>query len=317
MSVKRSPPTTMASDPKSRQKTITSYGSDPQLLESSTKDHHEDEHTPPSYVFLRSGRRPREDDTSPSQFFDFKEEMRELMTSFISEQKKEYGEITHKLKTIQQTNTNIEQSVSLLAAQNEDFRKKIELLETQTKKDREYIHILEDKIEDLQRTTRKTSMELKNVPRKSSENRDDLINMMLSLSKTVNLDMCVRDIKDIFRLKSRNDKEKNPPIIVELGSTLMRTDLLKKTKEFNIKNKTKLQAKHLGLTSSEDSPIYIAEHMTSKGARLFFLSRDLAKTKNYKYCWTAFGRVFVRKDDTSKIICIQNEAQVHQLLQPA
>lgn len=50
-------------------------------------------------------------------------------------------------------------------------------------------------------------------------------------------------------------------------------------------------------------------------ARLFFLARDLAKSKIYKYCWTSFGRVFVRKDDTSKIVCIQSEAQVHRLLQ--
>lgn len=194
-------------------------------------------------------------------------------------------------------------------------QKKIENLETQVRKDREYIQILENKIEDLQRTSRKTSIELKNVPRKSSENRGDLINMVTHLSETVNLELGVRDIKDIFRLRARNDLEKSPPIIVELGSTILKSDLLKKTKEFNIKNKCKLQAKHLGFKTSEDTPIYISEQLTAKGARLYFLSRDLAKSKKFKYCWTSFGKVFVRKDDVSKIICIQSEAQVHQLLQ--
>lgn len=273
-----------------------------------------DEHTPPSYVFLRN-RRPREEEFSPSQFHDFKQEINMLLTSFITEQKKDYAEIAISLKSLQQTSSNIEQNVSLLALQNEEFQKKIENLETQVRKDREYIQILENKIEDLQRTSRKTSIELKNVPRKSSENRGDLINMVTHLSETVNLELGVRDIKDIFRLRARNDLEKSPPIIVELGSTILKSDLLKKTKEFNIKNKCKLQAKHLGFKTSEDTPIYISEQLTAKGARLYFLSRDLAKSKKFKYCWTSFGKVFVRKDDVSKIICIQSEAQVHQLLQ--
>lgn len=142
----------------------------------------QDEHTPPSYVFLRN-RRPREDEISPSQFTDFEQRMTRLITSFISEQKNSHLEVTNTLKSLQQTTSNIEQCVSLLTLQNEEFQKKIEKLETQSKKDREYINILEDKIEDLQRTTRKTSLEIKNVPRKPSENRDDLISMITSQSK--------------------------------------------------------------------------------------------------------------------------------------
>lgn len=313
MSVKRSP-AKKSTVPNLRQQTSSNYGSDPQLSINKPFEVPEEEFSPPNYIFKRN-KRPREENISPSQFLSFKEEMKEFMSSLISEQKKELSEITKNLKEIHLTNTNIEQSVSLLATQNEEFRKKIELLELQAKKDREYISLLEEKVEDLQRVSRKTTVELKNVPRKNSENRDDLINLVLSLSKTVSLDTCSRDIKDIFRLKGRNDKENSPPIIVELGSTILKTDLLKKTKEFNIKNKSKLQAKHLGLTFSEDTPIYLSEQLTAKGARLFFLSRDLVKSKQYKYCWTAFGKVFVRKDDASKIILIQNEAQVHQLMQ--
>lgn len=242
-------------------------------------------------------------------------EIKEILTSYLCQQKREYEDIANTLKSLQQTTANIELNVSLLTSQNEEFQKKIDNLESQSKKDRQYITLLEDKIEDLQRSSCKTKIEIKNVPRKTAESREDLIHMMTCLSKNINLDLCPRDIKDIFRTKTRNDREKSPNIIVELGSALLRTDMLKKTKEFNIKNKSKLQAKHLGFTTNEDTPVYLSEQLTAKGARLFFLSRDLVRNKKFKYCWTAFGRVFVRKDDTSKIICIQNEAQVHQLLQ--
>lgn len=296
--------------PNLKQQTSTNFGSDTQLA----TNRQERDISPPNYTISRN-KRLREEIISPSQLTSFKEDMKVFMSSLITEQKKELSEITKNLKEIRQTNTNIEQSVSLLASQNEEFRKKIELLESQAKKDREYISVLEEKIEDLQRVSRKTSVEIKNVPRKSSENRDDLINMVVNLSKTVNFDISSRDIKDIYRLKGRNDKEKSPPIIVELESTIIRTDLLKKSKEFNSKYKVKLQAKHLGLTYNEENPVFISEQLTAKGARLFFLARNLARSKQYKYCWTAFGRVLVRKDDTSKIVWVQSEAQVHQLLQ--
>ncbi|CAK1598136.1 unnamed protein product [Parnassius mnemosyne] len=85
-------------------------------------------------------------------------------------------------------------------------------------------------------------------------------------------------------------------------------------KSFNIKHKCKLCAKHLGFKTQEDTPIFLSEHLTPKGARLHFLARDLAKSKNYKFCWTAYGKVYVRENENSPIIMIRNESQVHQLL---
>lgn len=246
MSVQRSPaknPTV----PSLGLQTSRNFGSDPQLSMNKAIDTQEDQNSPPNYISQRN-KRPREEHISPSQSHCYKEDMKEFMrsliceqkNSLICEQKKELTEITKSLKEIQQTNTNIELSVSLLATQNEEFRKKIEMLESQAKKDREYICVLEDKVEDLQRAARKTNVELKNVPRKNSETREDLINLVVNLSKTVKADVCPRDIKDIYRTKGRNEKENNPPMIMKLGSTILKTDLIKKIRDFNRKNKIKL-----------------------------------------------------------------------------
>lgn len=260
-------------------------------------------------------KRPRDEVSSPNQRSTYTDEIKDLISSLISAQSKELSSINSKLHELTESNARIDAAVSLLTTQNEEYRGKIALLEKQAQKDREYISILENKVEDLQRTSRKTFVEIKNVPKKSQETREDLINMVINLSKSINLGMNDRDINDIFRLKSRGDGEKKPTIIVELRSAILRSDLLKKAKEFNFKMKTRLQAKHLGLTSSEDTPIFIAEQLTTKGARLFFLARDLKRAQKVKYCWTSMGKVLVRKDDTSKIIHIQHEAQVQQLMQ--
>lgn len=268
--------------------------------------------TTPQNVFKRN-KRPRAE-VSPSDFVSLRDEMRELFRSFTAVQKQELNEIKVNLHEIQATNSSIETSISVLASQNEEFQKRIDQLETEKKKDREYIMALEDKIEELHRVSRKNNIEIKNVPKRSPESREELIETVLKLSSNINLKMEVRDIKDIFRLKGKQG-DKTSTIIVELGSTLLKNDLLRKTKSFNIKNKNKLQAKHLGHRTDEDTPVFVSEQLTPRGARLYFLARDLVKTKKYKYCWTSFGKVLVRKDDTSRVITINNEAQVHHLSQ--
>lgn len=75
----------------------------------------------------------------------------------------------------------------------------------------------------------------------------------------------------------------------------------------------KLSAKHLGIKEDGDSPIYVSEQLTPKAARLHYLARDLTRSQDYKYCWTSFGKVYVRKDDKTPVIPITSEAQIHNL----
>lgn len=268
--------------------------------------------TPPNYISVRP--KNTKEDKLLSEFNKFKEDMKELFSTFINTQKSELTTITSNLKDIQHTNSKIEMSVENLSRQNDEFQKKIQSLELQAKKDREYITLLEERLEDQQRRSQKNCIELKNVPRKDQEKRGDLINMVMCLSKNISVDLDIKDIKDIHRVQGK-DKTKDTPIVVELGSTLLKTDILQKAKSYNRKNPTKIQAKHLGFTIKEDNPIFISEQLTAKGNRLYFLARDLAKTKNYKFCWTAFGRVFVKRNENSQAVIIKNEAQVHHLLQ--
>lgn len=273
------------------------------------------ESTPRSYVSQRI--KKRRDDEVSVELTSFKEDIKNMISSLMSAQQKELQSITSNLKEIQQTNHNIDSAIALLSSQNEEFRKKIHQLESQAKKDREYITILEEKVEDTQRSCRKSNIEIKNVPKKTTETKADLIDMVLCLSKHVNCKIEKSDIKDIYRVQGKKTDVKCLPIIVELGSTILKTDVLKLCKSYNIKNKHKLQAKHLGFTRNEDTPIYVSEQLTPKGARLFFLARDLTKLKKFKFCWTSFGRIYARKDENSPVIIIKNEMQVHHLLQEA
>ncbi|CAB3243932.1 unnamed protein product [Arctia plantaginis] len=137
--------------------------------------------------------------------------------------------ISNNLKEIQQTYSNIDKSIDFLTLQNEELRKTLDLADKKALQDREFIPILEEKIEDLQRTIRKLCVEIRNMPKNATETRDDLVNMVINLLKTVKLEINASDIKDIFRLKARKDPKNNPIIIAELGSAILKTDLLSKT----------------------------------------------------------------------------------------
>lgn len=267
--------------------------------------------TPLSFVSQRNKRCRAQMEVSISNQLD---EMRRLMTSSAAQQADELRKVNTLLKDIQQTNCNIENSVSFLAAQNEEFRQRIIQLETQAKQDREHIAMLEGKLEELQINSRKSSFEIKNVPKRTSENKNDLIEMVLNLSKTVDCNITKSDIKDIYRVRPKSADNKSPTIVVESNSTLLKNDLLRMAKSFNIKHKSKLCAKHLGFGTQEDTPVYLAEHLTPKAARLYFLARDLVKSKNFKFCWTAYGKIYVRENEHTPIISIRNESQIHQLL---
>lgn len=274
-----------------------------------------DETTPPNFIYRR-GKRERENEWH-SDFMDFKAEMKTMMGALISDQEKELKKFfSPTLTEIQKTNQNIESSIALLMSKNEELTKRVAQLEQQKKKDGEYILTLENRIEDIQRNGKKNSIELKNVSKNKTESKDDLVKMVVRLGKTIDCNIDSRDINDIFRVRGKK-VEQNAPVIVELSSTILKTDVLKKSKLFNVKNKSKLRAKHLGFTKDEETPVFVSEQLTVKGSRLYYLARDLAKSKNYKFCWTSYGRVYVREHENAPIITISNENQVTSLMQAA
>lgn len=155
---------------------------------------------PSSNVTRRNKRKEDMDESIIQQFADMKEKMRKIMSLFSTTQGKE---ILTTLQEIKQSNQNIEASISFLTAQNDEFKKKIEHLENQAKDDRRYIAILENKMEDMQVLSRKANFELKNVPKKNNETKEDLIEMVVCLSQSIDCKITRSDIRDIYRVRGK------------------------------------------------------------------------------------------------------------------
>ncbi|KAL0879994.1 hypothetical protein ABMA27_002502 [Loxostege sticticalis] len=270
-------------------------------------------------ITRRDCKRPRLSDTEIKTGNDdirmiIRDELRIVLQSHQSQQNMRLDTLEQHILDVKNTNTNIESSISFLASQNEELKRKIEHLENQNKIDKEQIIILEQRLEDFQREARKANFEIKNAPRVNNETKENLIGMVKTLSKTVGCRLDEQNITDIYRIKGKKGVS-DSPIVVETASPILKTELLTKCKDFNRRTKQKLCAKHLGLRHHEENPIFISEQLTIKGARLYFLARDLAKTSNYKYCWTAYGRVYLREHDTSPVITVRSESQINNMMQ--
>lgn len=137
--------------------------------------------------------------------------------------------------------------------------------------------------------------------------------MVTKLCKSLEVKIERSDFKDIIRVKK--PKTERSTLVVEFNNTFIKTDLLKAAKAYNYKNKTdKLSAKLMGLYAQPDTPIFISENLTPVSSRIFFLARDFRTANKYKYCWTSYGKVYLRQDDNTPILTITNEAQLQLLI---
>ncbi|CAH2107320.1 unnamed protein product [Euphydryas editha] len=131
-------------------------------------------HSPSSFVSVRN-KRKRDSEDLREELSAFKEQMKNLV-AMVATQSEEIRKITSTLTDIQLSNQNIETSIALLTSQNEEYNKKIEKLEVQSQ-DRKYISVLGDKIEEMQKGMRKTSFEIKNLPRNNKETKEVLVGL--------------------------------------------------------------------------------------------------------------------------------------------
>lgn len=193
----------------------------------------------------------------------------------------------------------------------EEIVLKVETLEKTVNEKQAQIDYLEDKMEDLQRNARSSSLEIRNVPNSPNETKEVLSNYIIEMSTKVGVTVATNEIKDVFRIPGKADT--NKPIIAEFTTTLQKNNIIKAVKSFNIVNKSsKLNAFHLGLRT-HSSPVFVVEHLTSKANRLHYLARELLRVGQFKYCWTSNGKVFLRKVDGSPIILVKSEDQLAAL----
>lgn len=250
------------------------------------------------------------------EFRDFVGTMRGMFASFSNDIESRLNALQENITIIRNQNNDITKSVEFMSEKHDELIKRIDVLESEKRKDRQYINSLEDKIELLERKTRSSCVEVRNIPKitdeTSHESKNHLCKVLKNLADLVRLPIGDSEIKDIYR--TSNTKDSARPIIVEFSSVLKKEALISAIKTFN-KNKPnadKLNTTHLGIAVPKKG-IFVSETLTPKTQRLFYLAREFAKENNYDFCWTSRGIVYLRKSEKKPFNRIISENDLSNL----
>ena len=183
----------------------------------------------------------------------------------------------------------------------EEYMKKTDKLVAENKKLTSNVQSLTDRLNDLEQMSRSHNLEIQGVPEKNSEN---LLQVLEKIGNYINYEINPSTVEYIHRVqpnKNSNNTIKN--IIVRFSSSREKENILTaaKTKRLQRENGSP-KMKIDGLSDN----LYINEHLTLSNKILYREVRIAAKSKNYKFHWTKNGSIFVRKNETSRVLLIKN-----------
>lgn len=299
----RSPPTTPAPDV------------DKQLMFSTPTD------SETSNVTSRS-KRLRPEFSPECEWKTFEDKILSLFTSWKREQDTLFVKLTSEISEIKQQNTEIQKtnaetlkSIERLNKDYEGIRNTLQKLESENSEQRNHILELEQTIVELQRSSRSSKIEIRNVPVNEKETSGHLTSTVKKICNTIlpSSDVSL-ELRDVYRLPGK--KGSSRPIVAEFQTVPLKNQILEAARTFNkgLPPAEKLNTGHIGIPG-EPKTIYVDEHLPGSVRKLFYDARVFAKNNNYNYCWCRNGKIYLRKVEGSDFIPVRSLSCLQKLRQ--
>lgn len=201
-----------------------------------------------------------------------------------------------------------------LKTEIENKEKFIKKLETENIQLQASVNKLGEKLAVIEKTSRACNVELQAVPEANNENVLALFKKLCSVLNVPIDDSSIRCCHRVARMDQNSKRPRN--ILVSLSSTYQRDQILSAAYRYNkLHRNDLLGSTHLGI-SGEHRRVFVTEHLSPSMKSLYAESRRLAKEFNYKFVWVRYGKIFVRRDDTSSPIHIKTNESLKKLGHP-
>lgn len=166
-----------------------------------------------------------------------------------------------------------------------------------------HIMQLENKIERMEHHQISNDIIIDGIPENKTE---DCTQLVQQICKKLNLNINESMINVCHRIGFNRNNVRPRRIIVSLIKHQDKINILKSRQI-----RRNFSTKYIGILP--DLPIYIRENLTTKANKLFKEARELKKFLNFQFVWTKNGHVFLRKNETDKIIRVDNEEVILNL----
>lgn len=242
--------------------------------------------------------------------------LREALRSDI--QKMVRSEINEALKEVKNDFT---ETTDFLSSGQKDLQSKIEKqngLIHDLEKENNYIKAqltkVENKLSSVDDMSRSLNIEIQAVPENKNENLLALFNKLCGLIGANIDDTSIRACRRVAKMNTSSSRPRN--ILVTLASPRQRDLVLSAVHRYNKNHPTAmLNSTHLGMPTTSACRIYVAEHLSPELKMLHAETRKMASNCNYKYVWVRFGKIYVRKDDSSGAVHIKDSEYLKKIFQ--
>lgn len=273
----------------------------------------------PTKVTSRA-KRIRPEYSPECEWKSFEDKIMKLLNKWKSEQDEILTKLTSEIKDIkvqnieiQKTNAETLKTVEFLNSDYECIKKSLQKIEKENSDQRNYIAELEKRVADLQRSSRSSCIEIRNVPANEKETVSHLTSIVLKTCNTIQPSANPPELRDVYRLPGKRGS--NRPIVAEFLTVTARNEFLNASRAFNkgLPPSEKLNTGHIGVPG-ESKPVYVAEHLPATQRQLFYEARMFAKNNKYSFCWYQNGRIFLREREGMDSIIINSSHCLKKLL---
>ncbi|XP_063389519.1 uncharacterized protein LOC134674954 [Cydia fagiglandana] len=236
--------------------------------------------------------------------------------------KSQFNKMQEGLDQANQGITNIEGKLGMLETRLDDLTTRLTLAEA--KVDRlpaveSSLKSLESELAALkvnesgrEQFGRLNNIEISGVPQTNGEN---LMSILGGICVTVGFNLCETDVDTIHRvrrfqssLSSKENADSRPPAIIVRFCQRRRKDELVAA----ARARRGLTSADAGLTGPAVA-IYLNEHLTTGNKILLRKARDKKVELNYDYLWVKQCKIFMRKNDKSRVFVITDDTDLKKL----
>ncbi|XP_028173167.1 uncharacterized protein LOC114362097 [Ostrinia furnacalis] len=188
---------------------------------------------------------------------------------------------------------------------------KIKSLEDENTKLQVEINRLNTRLATIEKISRSCNIELQAATERRNEN---VVALFKNLCEAVKASVDDSHISACRRVAKQNTASNRPRnIIVTFSSPRVRDLVLSATHRYNKSHSGRgLLSSDLGITG-DACKIYVNEHLSPELKSLHAATRKVARDHNYKYVWIKYSQIYVRKDDSSGALLVNNTESLSKI----
>ena len=174
---------------------------------------------------------------------------------------------------------------------------------------------LKSAIDELKQYSRRDCLEIRGIPRSRHENTDDIVIKVASL---VNISINKEDISVSHCIGNSGTRVSAPNSSREMESSSIIVKFIKReARDAVYKSRSQLRrksSKDIGYARRAENRILIVESLTRKRKLLFNVCLKFKQDHGFRFIWTQYRKIFLRKDQESPAIHIKDENELQGIL---